>query len=540
MAYTEIDTGDVTGDGLPDIVGFRDGVVDVLARQPDGMFAAAVHYQLVVGYWREASGVAIGDLNGDGRNDVAVSIGGNSPGARINVFAQTTAGTLGPPSVYPAYEVADTLASADMNMDGRTDLLLVHRGWGRLGVFLQRPDGTLSTEQLSEIPSGQDYRPKALAAGDFNGDGVPDVALADADSGLVVLRSAGEVRAWGLGNLGQLGNGSTANTAQASAPLDVTDIVGASAGAYHNLALARDGRVWSWGLNHVGQLGTGSTVDRSTPTLVPGITNAINVTAGPVHSLAIKDDGTVWVWGWNAYGQLGLGSTTDRTAPTRIPGLANVTALAGGAAHSLAVTADGSVWAWGLNHVGQLGTGDTTSSLVPVKVPGLTNVVAVAAGLFHSMALTADGQVWAWGFNDEGEVGTGSEAMYEPVPHMVKSGASAIAAGAFHSIAVAWDGTVWTWGSNQVGQLGDGTTHQRRLPNRIDIWYGIRTVSAGWYHTIAVANNGGTWAWGWNYFGQLGDGTTTTALEAVRVRGVSPSLVTGGVAHSLAITARGE
>lgn len=541
LQYTEIEIGDVTGDGLLDVVGFRTNTIDVLARRAGGDYGAPVQYPVAVGYWPDANGIAIGDFNGDGRNDIAASIGGNSPGALINVFIQRPDGTLDRPNVLPVYEIPGPLVAADVNLDGRTDLVTLHGGWTRAGILTQRRDGTLDKEQLLVIPYATSYAAKGLAVADVTGDGLPDLVLADYNHGLVVLRSAGQAQGWGLGNFGQLGNGTAADRPTPTAPLAVADLASVSAGAYHSLALTRDGRVWSWGLDHVGQLGIGSTTDRSVPTLVPGITGATSVAAGPVHSLAVKDDGTAWAWGWNLYGQLGLGSTVDRSVPTQVPGLSNVTAVAGGAAHSLALTADGSVWAWGLNHVGQLGTGTTVSTTVPVKVPGLTGIVAVSAGLFHSMALDRDGDVWTWGYNQDGELGTGSDALFDATPRKIDNVyfATAIAAGAFHSMAIAGDTTVWTWGDNEVGQLGDGRTDNSRVPTRVDFVYGIRAIAAGWYHNLAVSGDGTMYAWGWNYFGQLGDGTTTTARNPVLGPNLNPSVLTAGVAHSLVITARG-
>ena len=540
LRYVEIETGDVSGDGLVDIVGLRENNVEVFAGRGDATFADPAPYHLH-DYARMSRGMAIGDLNGDGRNDVAATISVNRPGAMIDVFTQLPGGTLGPASALTSYDIPQALVAADMNQDGRTDLVTLHGGWYKAGIYTQRADGTMAPEVLHAIPMASHYPAKAIAVGDFSGDGMPDIAAADHNRSLDVLRSATQVQTWGLGTYGQLGNSSTANSSTPSAPTGLTDVGTASAGGYHTLAVARDGHAWSWGLNHVGQLGSGSTVDRSAPTLVPGIDGVVGVSAGAFHSLAVKNDGTAWAWGWNAFGQLGIGSTVDRPLPVQLPGLSGVTAIAAGATHSLALKADGSVWTWGMNHVGQLGTGDTVNSLVPVRVLGPTNVVAVAAGGYHSLALTRDGVVWAWGWNYFGQLGTGQPQPHDPIPRMVtiSTPSQAIAAGAAHSVALSLNTSVSTWGLNNVGQLGDGTTTSRPTPVLVNSFVNIRSVTAGWYHTLAVGTFGTTWAWGWNYFGQLGTGTTTDIAAPVAVPGLAPTVVTAGVAHSLAITARG-
>lgn len=533
----DMETGDVTGDGVADIVGFAGEVLYVIAGRGDGTFDDAGGYK-DPDFAMMGRGVAIGDFNGDGRNDVAASVSTNSPGSSINLFIQRTDGTLVRTAALPSHDIPEPVLAADMNLDGRTDIVTAHSGWGKAGVYTQRPDGTIGPESLYQLPTISNYSARALAVGDFTGDGLPDMATANDNSGLVVLRSASQVQSWGLNNLGQLGDGTTVDDHTPGPALPVADALAVSSGAYHNLIRTREGQVWSWGLNHVGQLGTGSTVDRSTPTLVPGLTHVTTVAAGPVDSFAIKDDGTLWAWGWNAYGQLGIGSTTDRASPTQVPGLSGVIAVAGGASHTLAVTSDGSVWAWGLNHVGQLGTSGPAISLTPVRVPGVTNVVAVSAGLFHSLALTRQGQVWSWGFNSAGQLGTGVAFPFDPVPRKVLSGASAISAGAAHSAAIVGV-YAWTWGSNQVGQLGVDNLAFSPLPVQVVSLPWVQSLTSGWFHNVVVLTNGSTWAWGWNYFGQLGTGNTDDQRRPVRTFTVDAVGVSAGVAHSVALTARG-
>jgi hypothetical protein len=55
-------------------------------------------------------------------------------------------------------------------------------------VYLQQANGALGAESLATIPYASHYNPHGLAVGDVNGDGAPDVAVADYNHGLVVLR----------------------------------------------------------------------------------------------------------------------------------------------------------------------------------------------------------------------------------------------------------------------------------------------------------------------------------------------------------------
>ena len=234
----------------------------------------------------------------------------------------------------------------------------------------------------------------------------------------------------------------------------------------------------------------------------------------------------------------------------KVPGVHDVVAVAAGVTHSLALTATGEVWAWGLNHVGQLGTGTTVESRAPVRVPGLSGVISVAAGQFNSLVLTADGRVWSWGFNAFGQLGTGSTALFDPVPKQptAVSNIVAIAAGGYHSLAVERTGMVVAWGLNHVGQLGDGTTRNASVPTAVrgrddvvDNYYllDVVAITAGGYHTLVVRRDGQTVAFGWNHFGQLGTGTTVDRNRPTLVPGLDPGFLAAGLAHSLAVTARG-
>ena len=75
-----------------------------------------------------------------------------------------------------------------MDGDGRADVVAEHSGWNEVGVYRQRADGTLASEDLYSAPYGG-WNPNGLAVGDFTGNGTPDVAVADVNRGLVVLRN---------------------------------------------------------------------------------------------------------------------------------------------------------------------------------------------------------------------------------------------------------------------------------------------------------------------------------------------------------------
>jgi alpha-tubulin suppressor-like RCC1 family protein len=541
--WSEIEVADVTGDGRLDLVGESATTVVVRAQLPDGSFAEAVQYQGTAG--TGGNGIAVGDLTGDGRNDVALSIGGNEPASVVNVFPQTAQGTLGRPVLYDSHESPQPLEIGDVNLDGRADLVVVHGGgltWGNIGHYVQGSDGILRAEWLERVPYATHYDDKALDLGDVDGDRVSDIVYADYNNGLVVLRSGASARAWGLGDRGQVGDGTRAARTTPIAPPGIWEVKDASAGGYHSLAVLADGTVTSWGLNHVGQLGDSYYGDQLKPTGVNVLGAVERVSAGLLHNLARKRDGTAWAWGWNHYGQLGTGSPAEDSAvPVQVSGLSQVKGVAAGGLHSLALRNDGRVWAWGVDNVGQLGVGPGGDSRVPVPVPGLTGVVEVSAGAFHNLALRSDGTVWTWGWNYFGQLGVGSTADSQvPVQVPGLSGVVAVAAGYHHSLALRADGTVWAWGLGHVGQLGNGSTAGSTVPVRVQGLSGVRAIGGGGFHSLASTGGSG-WAWGWNYFGQLGNGSTMDRSLPVQVQGIgSIERLSGGVGHTVAAASAGR
>jgi uncharacterized repeat protein (TIGR01451 family) len=187
--YNDLDLGDVNGDGLADIVvmsgqGLLPNVV-VLTQAAAGGFNPPVSYSVASGALTQ--GVAVGDVNGDGRNDIVVTYGGNKPLSKIGVFYQNAAGGLNPAISFDSLDAPESVDIADVNRDGRADIIVLHGGWTKAGVYLQNADGSLQAEELYFIPYATSYQPQGLAVGDFNGDRVPDIAIADYNHGLVTL-----------------------------------------------------------------------------------------------------------------------------------------------------------------------------------------------------------------------------------------------------------------------------------------------------------------------------------------------------------------
>lgn len=193
--YDEIDCGDLNHDGLDDILFMRgQGLLAdlvVIHQLADGSFGAPVQYVTGTSWASMTHGVAIGDLTGDGRNDIAVSIGGNVPNSWLGLFIQNQEGSFGPVQMLSAYHIPEAIEVADVNGDGRSDVVLGNGGWNTVSIYTQDSCGNLNPFETYAVPYQSHFNPQGLAVSDINSDGKNDISIANYNYGLVSLLGTG-------------------------------------------------------------------------------------------------------------------------------------------------------------------------------------------------------------------------------------------------------------------------------------------------------------------------------------------------------------
>jgi Regulator of chromosome condensation (RCC1) repeat len=132
-----------------------------------------------------------------------------------------------------------------------------------------------------------------------------------ADQGPVASRRPGPCRSAAIGLVAVLVAALAFPSVTAARGAVASD---AGSGAGRPRATVTGGSLRAWGLNNFGQLGNGATTSSDTPVKVqfPNGTKVKAISAGAAHSLAVTGNGRLYAWGFN--GEVSLATAPPPTA----------------------------------------------------------------------------------------------------------------------------------------------------------------------------------------------------------------------------------
>jgi len=176
---------DFNGDGIVDLAvtnnGDTPGTVSVFLGKGNGTFTQAPGSPFTVGLG--PSGIAVGNFNvlDDKIPDLAVV---NEVDGTVSIYLGNNDGTFRVGSITPIGLTAnngESIAVGDFNLDGNPDLVVATVASTSSGatVLLLDGHGNLLTSPGAKATYATGAYPNAVAVGDFNGDGIPDLAVSN-------------------------------------------------------------------------------------------------------------------------------------------------------------------------------------------------------------------------------------------------------------------------------------------------------------------------------------------------------------------------
>ncbi len=182
----KVAVGDFNGDGDPDIAVTNRGndKVGVLLNLGDGNFANPKGYAA----GPKLFGITTADLNSDGHDDIAVTR--EDLNGAVHVLLSSADGIFQAPTTYATTTNPRTIAVGDLDGNGTVDLVFDNRSisiQGAVALLRGRGDGTFISAPVSYVVD----EPTDLAHGDFNNDGITDLAASDHPDALRVMLGNG-------------------------------------------------------------------------------------------------------------------------------------------------------------------------------------------------------------------------------------------------------------------------------------------------------------------------------------------------------------
>ncbi len=182
--------GDFNGDHIPDLAfangdcsGCSANSISVILGNNDGTFKAPNTYPTTTGTADvDTYALVTADFNGDGKLDIAAVNNATTPG-QVAILLGNGDGSFQTPIEYSVGTAPAAIAVGDFNQDGIPDLVVANNGSSSISVLIGKGDGTFKAAVNYAVGSG----PFAVAKGNFNSDIFPDLAVVNETGATVTI-----------------------------------------------------------------------------------------------------------------------------------------------------------------------------------------------------------------------------------------------------------------------------------------------------------------------------------------------------------------
>ncbi|MCX4242725.1 RCC1 domain-containing protein [Paraliomyxa miuraensis] len=377
------------------------------------------------------------------------------------------------------------------------------------------------------------------------------VEVVAGDEHVCALFHTGDIKCWGAYDSGRLGylaqdqdigddeTPASAPFVNVGAPVEQLAL-----GTNFTCALLATDEVKCWGDGQHGRLGQGDQADLGSdqePADIPAIDfgggTPIQIAAGGEHACAVMQSGELRCWGRNDHGQIGLpgiAAAGDDELPGALPpvdlGMGVVAQqVAAGADHTCVLLGGGDVLCFGRDNAGQLATPATNASIGDDEAPSastpvlLGGLAVMIAGRFNHTCVAYDtGELQCWGDGGSGRLGYGNtdnvgddeDVALLPLVDTVGSDPTSFGMGLAHTCVRVGTTQIFCWGEGNNGRLGYGNANDLLEPSMDQVNLALpeapRMVTAGREFSCATTQSSQVKCWGRNNRGQLGYGMAWT------------------------------
>ena len=173
-------TADVNGDGSPDVIDANSGTNTLTVLTNNGFGILGSNATLTVG--NDPYFVSAANISGDGKHDL---ISANYGDSTLTVLTNNGFGVFGSNATLKVGYEPICVVAADVNGDGKLDLVAANGGSGTLTVLTNNGFGAFGSNATINLGAGS--QPYTVVAADINGDGKPDLIAPNVNLGALLV-----------------------------------------------------------------------------------------------------------------------------------------------------------------------------------------------------------------------------------------------------------------------------------------------------------------------------------------------------------------